>query len=257
MERVFCVRMRGRVGSVLVYLVRNLVNGKVYVGKTTQDLAKRWGRHKSSARHGSPYPFHVAIREYGEKAFSVEELGRADSLEELTNLEIHYIATFKSNLPAVGYNVVLIEFGEWNRTNPRFLGAKHSDEWKAERRAGTREYWARLTPAELEARSARMRGRRPEASRQRMKEAVFTDGRLERMIAARRAQEARWRAEKEAYELAHPKPPVSDEYRTSQSDKTRASWASMTIEDKAARKKAIAAGRLKAKARRQEVSRGE
>jgi group I intron endonuclease len=240
MERFFACAGELSCG-VLVYLVRNSVNGKVYVGKTTKSLKLRWRSHRYAARRGSQLALHVAIREHGESAFRIEELDRAETAEELADLEIHYIVSFRSHLPEVGYNRLIVEFSEWNATNPRFLGLQHSDETKAAIRDLTRDYWASLSPEDREARKSLMRGRRPEESRKRMKEAVHADGRLDRMLAARRAQEAQWRAEKEAYELANPKPPVSDKYRASQAEKTRASWASMTREQRDARKRKMSA----------------
>ena len=34
----------------IVYLIINKVNGKMYVGQTTQKLNNRWGRHKIDAK---------------------------------------------------------------------------------------------------------------------------------------------------------------------------------------------------------------
>lgn len=38
------------IGKVIVYLIRNCVNGKVYVGKTTKSLKRRWQQHVWTAR---------------------------------------------------------------------------------------------------------------------------------------------------------------------------------------------------------------
>ena len=60
-----------------VYLITNTENGKQYVGKTVNKyLSNRWSGHKHSARNGSPYYFHKAIRKYGPDVFVVTPLGR-------------------------------------------------------------------------------------------------------------------------------------------------------------------------------------
>lgn len=53
---------------MLVYLVRNLVNGKVYVGKTTRTLAHRWCNHKSLARRDGTAFLQTAIRCHADHA---------------------------------------------------------------------------------------------------------------------------------------------------------------------------------------------
>ena len=85
-----------------VYLVTNRVNGKQYVGFTSQRPQVRWSAHKTSARKGSPFRFHAAIRDYGEASFEFEVLVRCDSVEVATRLEAHWIA--KLNTVASGYN---------------------------------------------------------------------------------------------------------------------------------------------------------
>lgn len=49
----------------VVYCFENKLNGKKYVGLTSQRLDKRINGHKSSANNGSQSPFHNALRKYG------------------------------------------------------------------------------------------------------------------------------------------------------------------------------------------------
>ncbi len=51
-----------------LYVVTNRVNGKRYVGVTSQRPHARWGAHQSDARNGSPRPIAAAIRKYGVEA---------------------------------------------------------------------------------------------------------------------------------------------------------------------------------------------
>ena len=85
-----------------VYLVTNRVSGKQYVGFTSQRPSVRWGAHKTCARKGSPFRFHVAIREHGEASFDFEVIVRCDSAEVATRLEAHWIAKLKT--VEAGYN---------------------------------------------------------------------------------------------------------------------------------------------------------
>lgn len=55
--------------QAVIYLATNAINGKMYVGKTTYGLRRRWNQHKSHASKGSQLPFHRALRKYGDGAF--------------------------------------------------------------------------------------------------------------------------------------------------------------------------------------------
>ncbi len=88
-----------------VYLVTNLINGKIYVGKTVGLLADRIKIHLWFARTRPVGAFHHAVRKYGWENFTVAELASANSKEELLKLEIYYIASLRANVPGVGYNL--------------------------------------------------------------------------------------------------------------------------------------------------------
>lgn len=88
---------------MIVYLIRNLLNGKKYVGQTASSLRERWQGHVSSAQSGSRFPIHCAIRKYGVGNFEISELARAANKEELDVLEQKHIAESRSMVPE-GYN---------------------------------------------------------------------------------------------------------------------------------------------------------
>jgi group I intron endonuclease len=89
---------------MLIYLVRNKVNGKVYVGKTTQALEARWRQHVRDSRKKVTH-FYLALRKYGLSAFELSVLSSsAESHEQLNEQEIYFIAKFKANDRAIGYN---------------------------------------------------------------------------------------------------------------------------------------------------------
>src|SRR5581483_714039 len=90
-----------------VYLITNLVNGKRYVGKTKFTKEYRWKGHCEAAQN--PKYRRVmyllrAINKYGPDKFRVETLAQADNEELLNPLERHFIALYRTQIPAVGYN---------------------------------------------------------------------------------------------------------------------------------------------------------
>lgn len=89
---------------MIVYLITNLTNGKIYVGQTTQPLRIRWWQHIYYAKAGKKMVLFDAIRKYGETSFSIKEIDRAASLQELNELEIFHIEHLRANVQGVGYN---------------------------------------------------------------------------------------------------------------------------------------------------------
>jgi len=89
----------------VVYLIRNLINGKVYVGQTTLTLRDRWNCHLSAARNTSkPSYFQRAIKKYGADNFSIEVLIETD-YETVNQLETFYIQKLDSTNHERGYNI--------------------------------------------------------------------------------------------------------------------------------------------------------
>ena len=75
-----------------IYKITNKVNGKSYIGQSKRPINKRWNRHISDALSNRlDTHFARAIRKYGVKNFSVEEIDSSDSQEELNHLENYYI----------------------------------------------------------------------------------------------------------------------------------------------------------------------
>jgi group I intron endonuclease len=105
---------------MLVYLVTNKINGKMYVGQTSQSLRKRWNRHKSPMNHRrSSYLFN-AICKYGAGNFEVEPLVIVGTKQEMDFYETELIKFLDLRDPSKGYN--LTEGGGG------MLGFKLSDE---------------------------------------------------------------------------------------------------------------------------------
>jgi group I intron endonuclease len=89
---------------MIIYLVKNSVNGKSYVGQTIKPLKARWLQHLRDARNGSHYELHRAIRECGERSFECRVLAKADSTDQLKVLEEVHIREHNALSPN-GYNV--------------------------------------------------------------------------------------------------------------------------------------------------------
>ena len=90
-----------------IYKVTNEINGKVYIGQTTQSLSKRRKGHERIAddfAKGKVTYFIWALREFGMDSFTWEVLCECRSPEELNTKEKMYIEQFSSNNPDFGYN---------------------------------------------------------------------------------------------------------------------------------------------------------
>jgi group I intron endonuclease len=89
-----------------LYLIRNTVNQKQYVGITTQPLRYRWQRHYSNAKTGGAQALARAIRKYGKEAFTVEMLAEAPDWDALLVMECAAIETYNTFAPTGhGYNL--------------------------------------------------------------------------------------------------------------------------------------------------------
>jgi group I intron endonuclease len=87
-----------------IYVVTNLLNGKMYVGQTIQKLLRRWRQHRSSARTKRLVHFHHAINKYGEENFRIDCVAFAVTKEYADWLEKQWIVTLRTHLPEYGYN---------------------------------------------------------------------------------------------------------------------------------------------------------
>jgi group I intron endonuclease len=124
-----------------IYLIKNLINGKVCVGQTDRTLAKRkWEYHSNFNNNECHNPYLLnAFKKYGWDNFEFTVIDTALNLDELNQKEIFYIKEYHSTDRNFGYN---IEEGG-NNSSPSdetlikmsnaHLGIKQSDEWKDKR----------------------------------------------------------------------------------------------------------------------------
>lgn len=86
-----------------IYLHRNLLNNKVYIGLTKFTMHRRWLYHISKSKNPKQY-FHTAILKYGIDCWEHEILETCHSLKDAENAEIKWIQYYKSNDKNFGYN---------------------------------------------------------------------------------------------------------------------------------------------------------
>ena len=94
-----------------IYVIRNDINDRVYVGQTIRDLKERFGEHCYNSHRDRGY-LTQAIEEYGREHFWIELL--EDGLEtqrDLNYREAYYISTLRTVWPD-GYNITT--GGTWN-----------------------------------------------------------------------------------------------------------------------------------------------
>lgn len=153
----------------IVYLIRNDVNGKVYIGQTVQKLKIRWNQHASKARKGLFRPLPSSMRKHGEGKFTIVEVCKAYSKDELDSLETRAIWMNDSTNREFGYNLDMggntvgkmsestkAKIGAANKIS--LLGKKQSPELIERRAAAIRG--RKQSPEEIEARVVKMRGRK-------------------------------------------------------------------------------------------------
>lgn len=87
-----------------IYKITNMLNTKVYVGKTERDIETRWKEH---LRHVNTYPdipLYRAIRKYGKENFYIEKIEECDN-RVVDEREKYWIAFYDSYHK--GYNCTL------------------------------------------------------------------------------------------------------------------------------------------------------
>lgn len=107
-----------------VYIHKNKVNGKVYIGKTCKKPERRWARGKG---YSAQPKFHDDIIKYGWDNF--EHIIIAEGLDEpkAKDMEVSLIAKYESTNKEKGYNTTRGGDGGC-------LGYTHTEDWKEKHR---------------------------------------------------------------------------------------------------------------------------
>ena len=90
-----------------VYIHKNKINGKVYIGITRTSVEKRWGKNGNGYKpyYGRKNYFWNAIQKYGWDIFEHEILHKNLSKELAEKIEISLIKKYDSTNPKKGYNI--------------------------------------------------------------------------------------------------------------------------------------------------------
>ncbi len=86
----------------IIYKVQNSVNGKVYIGATTNSIHQRKLDHTERAKRGEQGQFQEAIDTYGPEAFTWTQIDSANTVNELAQKEKKYVIHYDSK--ENGYN---------------------------------------------------------------------------------------------------------------------------------------------------------
>ena len=86
---------------MIVYKIENLINGKIYVGRTVKKLNVRMSQHKNTTKT----LIGRAIQKYGWENFRAEIIEECSSFEELVEREVYWIKKLNSKVPN-GYNII-------------------------------------------------------------------------------------------------------------------------------------------------------
>ena len=97
-----------------IYKITNEVNGKLYIGKTSFSVKKRFKRHLYEAKRGKlDYPLYKAMEKYGYDNFTITTIEEIPD-EELSEREIYWINFYNTYIKnGKGYNCTL--GGEGNK----------------------------------------------------------------------------------------------------------------------------------------------
>ena len=104
------------------YSITNSVNNKEYIGITSATIHKRWKLHSLSMQYASyKSALHRAMKKYGIENFTIQQIKKCDSWDELCLWEKQTIIERNTKVPN-GYNIT--DGGDGS------FGVKRSDEFK-------------------------------------------------------------------------------------------------------------------------------
>ena len=134
-----------------IYLHRNLLNNKVYIGQTCMKPEKRWGKNGDGYKK-QPY-FYNAIQKYGWENFEHKVLMSNLSQEKANQAEQYWIKFFNANNTDFGYNLTAGGQGSfslskeaYNRKQQKLKEYWGSEEGKAQAKKHSLEILGKNNP---------------------------------------------------------------------------------------------------------------
>lgn len=89
---------------MFIYKITNVINGKVYIGSTKNEVKLRWAVHKHNAFNKEPKSdLHNDMKLLGIDSFLLETIAECKNQLEMERMEYYYIEKFKTYMP-YGYN---------------------------------------------------------------------------------------------------------------------------------------------------------
>ncbi|MGJ0426766.1 GIY-YIG nuclease family protein [Methylocystis sp.] len=141
-----------------IYIIKNIINSKWYVGQTKQALKTRWRGHVEAALSGKGSLLHNAMRKHGAECFWIEPVMTCATSAEADALEQESIEFLSADERRHGYNVapgggrILCEYAArslWARRAYEVQSTQEDiDRLKAEYRARSIKVWGDKTLAE-------------------------------------------------------------------------------------------------------------
>lgn len=113
---------------MLIYMITNDVNDKLYIGQTTQSLEQRIRNHRNSFVSGVDTHLYRAMRKYGWDKFHFKIIATADTQDTLNDLEAYFIAKYDSIRN--GYNMA--PGGNINTMYSEVVKAKHDSKMRTD-----------------------------------------------------------------------------------------------------------------------------
>lgn len=95
-----------------IYKIINLINGKLYIGKTSNSIEERWDEHIRDSRKErcEKRPLYDAFSKYGIENFQIEEIEQVENDEIASQREIYWIDKLRTYIgfdDCNGYNATL------------------------------------------------------------------------------------------------------------------------------------------------------
>lgn len=123
---------------ICIYKIRNVENGKVYVG-STEDYERRLKEHMYELQKGTHVNTYLqnAFNKHGQEIFSIEVIEELDSIDNLLEREQYWIDTLNAHWEKGGYNL--------SPTAGRTTGYKYTPEQSARLSAIIRKRYENMT----------------------------------------------------------------------------------------------------------------
>lgn len=113
--------------TFIIYMHKNKINGKIYIGQTCKSPEERWGTN--GAKYKCQPKFYIDIEKYGWDNFEHIILEKNLTQKEANEKEKYYISKYNSRNENYGYNILPGGSNLSGENNPMF-GKHHSDETK-------------------------------------------------------------------------------------------------------------------------------